>query len=424
MKNKFTKRLLVAALAAATLAGTTAMSVCAEEEPVNIVFLRAGTDEPKKEAFTALLEEFMEENPNITVEYQEAPWGNDFETKLNTGFASGTAADVINYSLASIGSRVPLGQYEDLTSYVEGWEGMDDIYDSILTAGSVGDSLYGIGYVPDARMLIINTELFEEAGLDPENPPTTWDELLECHEKLVKKDENGNVIQTGLGVPTNGTNVNHWLEIFAAQNGVANLVDESTDEILFNNEATMEAMTFLKQLYDIGLVAWDNAQADQNPIKNGTAAMSIMNADEFNSANTGELEGKLKMVPMFGKEQQATFCGVHFMFMNADSKNKEAAWKLIEFLCSEESMQEYAEVVGITPVRESLRDWYIDNNGEESEIVLDAISIGQGSPKVAYSQTLFNIVDEAMERVFYGDATVEDALNEAAEEMQEEIDNQ
>lgn len=423
MKNKFTTRVLLAALATAALTGTAAMSVCADE-PVNLVFLRAGTDEPKKEAFTALLDEFMAANPDITVEYQEAPWGNDFETKLNTGFASGTAADVINYSLASIGSRVPLGQYEDLTSYAEGWEGLDDVYDSILTAGSVGDSLYGIGYLADARMLVINTELFEEAGLDPENPPTTWDELLECHEKLVKTDDNGNVIQTGLGIPTNGTNINQWLEIFAAQNGVKNLVDEGTDEILFNNEASMEAMTFLKQLYDIGLVAWDNAQSDQNPFKNGTAAMSIMNADEFNSANTGDLEGKLKMVPMFGKEKEATFCGVHFMFMNADSKNKEAAWRLIEFLTSKESMQKYCEVVGTTPVRESLRDWYIGNNGTEAEIVLDAISIGQGSPKVAYSQTLFNIVDEAMERVFYGDASVEDALNEAAEEMQEEIDNQ
>ena len=235
MKNKFKTKMMLTAAALAVLTGTACMGVSAEnsEEPVNLVFLRAGTEENKKEAFTQLLADFMEEYPNITVEYQEAPWGNDFETKLNTGFASGTAADVINYSLASIGSRVPLGQYENLNEYTEGWEGLDDIYDNILAAGSVGDNLYGIGYLADARMLVYNTELFEEAGLDPNSPPTTWDELLEYHEKLVKKDENGNVIQTGMGVPTNGANINQWLEIFAAQNGVKNLVDESTDEILF-----------------------------------------------------------------------------------------------------------------------------------------------------------------------------------------------
>lgn len=412
--------------AVAALSMSTGIGALAEgsEEPVKLVFLRAGTDEPKKEAFTELLADFQKEYPNYTVEYQEAPWGNDFETKLNTGFASGTAPDVINYSLASIGSRVPLGQYENLNSYTEGWEGLEDYYDSILTAGSVGDDLYGIGYVADARMLVYNTELFEEAGLDPDSPPTTWDELLEYHEKLVKKDDSGNVIQTGLGIPTNGANINQWLEIFAAQNGVANLVDEATDEILFNTEESMEAMEFLKQLYDIGLIPWDNAQSDQNPFRNGTAAMAIMNADEFNSTNSGDLEGKIKMAPMFSKEKAATFCGVHFMFMSSDSKNKEAAWNLIEFLTRKESEQKYCEIVGTTPLRASLEDWYLEKNDEDAQIVLKSIEIGQGSPKVAYSAPLFNAVDQAMERIFYGDASVEDALNEAAEELQEEIDNQ
>lgn len=394
------------------------------EETVKLVFLKAGTEENKKEAFSKLLEEFQEEYPNIEVEYQEAPWGNDFETKLNTGFASGTAPDVINYSLASIGSRVPLGQYECLDSYVEGWDGLDDYYESILNAGSVGGKLYGIGNLTDARMLAYNTELFEEAGLDPDTPPTTWEELLEYHKKLVKKDDNGNVIQTGLGVPTNGSNINQWLEIFAAQNGVKNLVDEGTNEILFNTPETIEAMEFLNKLNDAGLVSWDMAQSDQDPFRNGTAAMSIINSDGFKAVNTGELEGKIKMAPMFTGKQKATFCGVHFMFMNADSPNKDAAWKLIEFLTRKESLQKYCEIVGIAPVRASLEDWYMENGGENAAFVMEGISIGQGSPKVPYYQTVFNYVDEAMEKIFYGESGVEDALNEAAEKLQEEINNQ
>lgn len=37
-----------------------------------------------------MIEGFEKEHPEYEVEYQEAPWGDDFETKLNTGFASGT----------------------------------------------------------------------------------------------------------------------------------------------------------------------------------------------------------------------------------------------------------------------------------------------------------------------------------------------
>lgn len=424
MKNKIRLKLALSALTLATVSMAGCMTANAEEEPVNLVFLRAGTEEEKKEAFTELINGFMEENPNITVEYQEAPWGNDIETKLNTGFASGTAPDVINYSLASIGARVPLGQYEKLNDYVEGWEGLDDIYYSILEAGSVGDDLYGIGYLADARVLAINTELFEEAGLDPNSPPSTWDELLECHKKLVKRDENGTVIQTGLGVPTNGASIDQWLMIFAAQNGMKNLVDEETDEILFNKPESIEAMEFLKQLYDIGLVAWDNAQSDQNPFKSGTAAMSIISMDEFNKVNTGDLEGKIKLIPMTSKERQATFCGVHFMFMNADSTKKEAAWKLIEYLTRKESMQRFGEIVGNTPVRASLSDWYLDSHDENAALVLQSIEIGKGGVKTPYFQTMTNLVCEAIERIFYGDAGIEEALNEAAEELQEEISNQ
>lgn len=424
MKGYLKKGAAVSLAVLTALSAGTCVNVNAGESKTKIVFLRAGTDEPKKEAYQELIAEFEEQNPDIEVEYQEAPWGNDFETKLNTGFASGTAPDVINYSLSSIGSRVPMGQYECLDSYVEGWEGLDDYMDSVLDAGSVGDKLYGIGYTADARMLVYNTELFEEAGLNPDSPPETWDELLEYHEKLVKKDEDGNVIQTGLGVPTNGASIDQWLQIFATQNGVENLVDESTDEILFNTPEALEAMEFLQKLNEIGLIAWDNSSSDQNPFRNGTAAMSIMNADEFNSANTGDLEGKLKMAPMFGNKQQATFCGMHFLFMSADSKQKEAAWKLISFLAEKDSMQTWCETVKTAPLRESLAEWYKGLGDENAEVVMDSISIGKGSPKVSYSQTVFNVVDQAMERVYYGEASVEDALNEAAEELQEEIDNQ
>lgn len=393
-------------------------------EQTKLVFLRAGTEENKKTAFTELIRQFEDKYPNYTVEYQEAPWGDDMETKLNTGFASGTAPDVINFSLASIGARVPLGQYEPLNEYVEDWEGKDDYYESVLEAGSIGDNLYGIGYLADARVFVYNTELFEKAGLDPDSPPTNWEELKEYHEKLVVRDDDGNVIQTGLAVATNGTNINQWLQIFMMQNGVTNLVDEATDEILFNTPEAVEAMNFLKELNDIGLVTWDNSQSDQNPFKNGTAAMTVTSENEYTSMNTGELEGKLRIGPMFSNKSDATFCGMHFMFMSSDSKNKDAAWDLIEFLTSKDSMQVWIDTVGTSPLRSSLESYYLEKNPENGPYILNAIETGRGSAKVPYFNTMFNIVDNAMEQVFYGEASVEDALNAAAEKLQEEIDNQ
>lgn len=396
----------------------------AEGEKVKLVFLRAGTEDYKKEAFMKMIEGFEKENPEYTVEYQEAPWGDDFETKLNTGFASGTAPDVIHYSLSSIGARVPMGQYECLDDYVKDWEGMDDLYDSAIDAGSIGGKLYGIPYTPDARMFVINTELFEKAGLDPDSPPTNWDELMEAHEKLLVKDSSGNVTQCGYGLPTSGTNINQYLQIFGVQNGMENLVDEATNEILFNQPEAVEAMEYLKELKDVGLVEWDNTQSDQNPFYNGTAAMSILSENEFHNINTRNLEGKIKMVPMFEKENSGTFCGMHFMFMNANSKQKEGAWKLMEYMCSKESMETWLNMAKTAPVRASLEDVYLENNGENGPMILEAIEIGKGSPKVPYFNSVFTYVDDAMEQVYYDQSDAQTALDTAAEKVQEEIDNQ
>jgi ABC-type glycerol-3-phosphate transport system substrate-binding protein len=393
-------------------------------EKTKIVFLRAGTEANKKEAYMKIIEAFEKQNPTIEIEYQESPWGNDIETKLNTGFASGTAADVINYSLASMGQRIPLGQYENLNAYTKGWEGLNDFYPSVLNAGSIGDKLYGIGYIADPRLLVYNKALFAEAGLDPNSPPTNWEELKADHAKLIKKDASGTIIQSGLSMPTMGFAINQWLAIFGYQNGVKNLVDESNNEILFNQPKMVEAATFLKEIRDMGVIPFDSEKMDQNPFANGVAAISYMNPNEFKSINTGALAGKIAMASPLSHTAPGTFCGMHFMFMNSKSKNKDAAWKFMEFLTSRESMQTWSQILGAAPLRKSLESEFLAAHPADGKFQLDAIAAGTGSPKVAYSNTLFIIVNEAMEKIFYGKASVQDALDSAAVKLQKEIDNQ
>ena len=389
-----------------------------------IVFLRAGTEPEKKEAFTKIIANFEAANPTIKVEYQEAPWGNDIETKLNTGFASGTAADVINFSLASMGQRIPLGQYEPLNTYAKGWEGWNDFYSSALAAGSLGDTLYGIAYLADPRLLVYNKAMFEEAGLDPNKPPRTWEEMLDYHARLIKKDASGKVIQTGLGLPTVGFNLNQWLTMFAVQNGAKNIVDDATNEILLNTPEVLEAVHFMDTIRKMGVIPFDDSKLDQNPFGNGTAAISVMSPNNFKSINKGSLEGKIAMASPLSNKQAGTFCGMHFMFMNSRSKNKDAAWKFMEFLTGKESMKIWIETLGTAPLRKSLEPEYLAMYPEEGRYVLDAISAGTGVAKVAYSNTMFNIVNESIERIFYDQATVEVAMKEAAEKLQKEIDNQ
>ncbi|WMJ89773.1 ABC transporter substrate-binding protein [Anaerocolumna sp. MB42-C2] len=397
-----------------------------KSEPGNkthLIFLRNGTESDKKAYWNKMIERFQKENPDIEIEYQESPTGDDFETKLNVGFASGTAPDIINFTMASMGTRVPLGQYASLDEYVKDWEGTKDFMENALNLGKINGVTYGIPVFPDPRILIYNKELFEKAGLDPETPPTTWDELLDYHKKLVKKDGD-TVVQTGFAMPTSGSSMQHYFSIFMEENGVKNLVDEDDNTILCNTPEAIEAAEFMKQIKDAGIISWDCSNGEQNPFGTGLAAMTIGTDQDFKKWEASGLKGKIAMAAPLKNTKQATFCGMSFMFMSGETEKKDAVWKFIEYVSNAENMWTRYEDLGTTPVRKSLENKFVAADPKNNAIIFDSINCGTGSPKVAYANSVYNIINDSMERIMYEVDTPENVLNAAAKSIQEEVDNQ
>ncbi|NLE46615.1 MAG: extracellular solute-binding protein [Chloroflexi bacterium] len=170
----------------------------AAEEGVTIQYWVGWGNYPVAWEKIVLLEEYEQLLGNNTVELK-AGMGAD---ALLTAVAGGEPPDVVSH---------PSGQYlefmargvllpvDDLVAsstmikaenYVEGywnngfWEGVQ--YCLPANAGFAG---YGMVY---------NTRLVEEAGLDPDNPPLTWDECLQWHEVLTEFDSAGNLLRIGL----------------------------------------------------------------------------------------------------------------------------------------------------------------------------------------------------------------------------------
>ena len=66
----------------------------------------------------------------------------------------------------------------------------------------------------------------------------------------------------------------------------------------------------------------------------------------------------------------------------------------------------------------------MDLEPENNKAIYDSINTGTGSPKVAYANSVYNTVNDAMEKVMYGVASPKEALDEAAETIKQEINNQ
>lgn len=91
------------------------------------------------------------------------------------------------------------GLIEDISDF---WDTMgidkSNFYENVLAKSYIDDALYGVPMQYNVQYLYYNKDLFTEAGLDPENPPTTLDELREA--AIACTDPSNN--QYGLGLPT------------------------------------------------------------------------------------------------------------------------------------------------------------------------------------------------------------------------------
>lgn len=117
-----------------------------------------------------------------------------------TAVAAGTPPDV-----GDLGPQLDFaigGKLLDLTPFVEASSKIkpDMFYDQNWTQGQWQAMQYGVpaheGFV--RRAFYYNTEMVSAAGLDPENPPKTWEEMFEWHKKLTVKDAAGNLTQFGI----------------------------------------------------------------------------------------------------------------------------------------------------------------------------------------------------------------------------------
>ncbi|MFS0724940.1 ABC transporter substrate-binding protein [Paenibacillus sp. 1P07SE] len=425
------RRRSMASMMAIVMAAVTALSGCGSTEQLHesntgsdgnrtLTFWRAGTDANENAYWQSVLKEFESLHEGVTIEYSEVPFGNDMETKLNAAYASGTAPDVLSYTLASLAQRANIGQYEPLTEYVEGWEELPDMLDSVVETGTYKGQLYGLGFIPDPRVLVWRKDLFEAAGLDPDTPPQSWEQLAEYAELLTQK-QGETTVTAGFAIPTS-TGWTLW-QSFVLQNG-GRIIDTETNEPLFDSPASIEATEYLVDLVAKGVtIPNDSTKSNENLFPNGKAAIAYDSPAAYlnTQLNNTELEGKIGIAGPIEKETKATFAGMRLLFMSSQSKQKDLAFEFMTYIMSKEQTWKRYTELGTPIVRESLKDDYIADSPEMNQAVFDAVSYGEGAAKVTYSGKMYEIISQQLEMAYYGVKSGEQAMLDAAAELRKEL---
>jgi len=390
--------------------------------PVKLSFWIPGEGKAWEEYFRSAVKEFEASNPDIKVEMTVTPGGaQDIETKLNAAKLSGTFPDVFAAYLVFIGTRGARNEFASLESYVNKWDGKSDIFDSVSEIGKYKGKLIGMGYCPMPEMLVYRKDYFQEAGLDPSKPPTTWEELADYAVKLTKKDEKGNITRAGFDLPVTGPAF-VLPEPFMRQNG-SKVIDEKKQKPSFNDPAAAEAIQFLADLYAKKVsIPFDFDQKDTFPFLNGRAAMSFLMPSQITQFNVNNptLKDKIAIAPVTKRKVKKSFVGYRLFVMGKDSKYKNEGWQLIKFLMTNEQMKKRMIDLKVPVVRKSMTQDFT-NLDPANKTVLEYVEFGKGKPTIPWTSLYNKYVEQAYEEALNQKKTAQQALNDAQKALEEEL---
>lgn len=408
-----------ASSAAASSAAPAESKPAASGEKITLSFIRAGTDERAQKAYEDLIAAYTAENPNVTIDYQQYNFGAELETKMNTLYASGSAPDIVRAPISTIAQRATMGQYAALDSYIDAWDEKDNIIDNAYGVGSYKDHRYGIAVNIEASFLFYRKDHFEAAGLDPANPPKTWEELSDYAEKLTVREGN-NVTRAGFSFPMSLAHIT--IIPFARQNGGL-LVDEEKDEAVFNEPQTAEALDYLATYSARNLLIPYINNKDQNPFEVGNASMTIASFNTFNTIKQSGVDwtDQIMFAPMVSKVKQSGFGGCQIMFLSEDGKHKDDSWEFMKYLFTDESVWKMVTEAGASPVKEALSDRFAQEFPDIGPVYLDALTYAQGMPKVEWAALFEKYLCIAYEEAMYGKKDAQTALDDALQQLNSEL---
>lgn len=373
-----------------------------------------------------IVDEFASRNPSINVEtIFLSTVAKDLHTKLNTALLSNTYPDLMGMPLIMVGDRGARGEFAELSDYLAEWEGADDILESTIDMGKYKGKLICFGYQPSPVLRLYRKDFFAEAGLDPEKPPTNWQELEATVKKVAVYDANRNLIRAGMDLENRTTSL-VGIEPFMRQAGSL-VVDEINQKPSFTDRGAIEAFEFLGRLWNSKIsfpYFWEDL--DNYPFKFGRSAIGNLMPGMITALLDADpsLADKLGYVPVMMREdrkEQWAFCGYRLFGIGNSSKHKDQSWELVKYFMSPDVMWRRYEKLRVPPVRKSLMTEFFAADPEMNRMISEYVEKGKGKPVTPWTDVYNRYVSKAYEEVINQEKTAEQALNEAEAGLLDEL---
>ena len=390
--------------------------VVAQERTLHVQMI--ATDDGYRYLTTEFIPKFEAEH-GVTVQLEMVDWGNRMD-KLMVNTLAGNPPDLFFNGATHVQELVEAGLLHPIDEYLAAMPDLDDFFPPTLGSSTFQGHHYGLPVYTSPRVFWYRQDFFEMAGLDPNRPPASWDELIEYAKRLTVTEGNV-VVRQGIDLGRwTGSDAAANLQEFVmylAQNG-GRLYDPETYEAEFDGPLGVETLEFmidLRHAVQPPGYTLDVGGGQGHPLVRGVSAMRVDPSTSVRHFhNNPALADEIRaIVPPPGKSERVTLTFDNWLGIHSGSRNKDLAWEFLKAFTSAEVQRDFNLAAGYQSPR---RSTFMDFVAEQPLVryAYETLNYAIPFPVLSIPAQARQTFNQGYMAVMRGDEAPRSALAEAA----------
>ncbi|MEG2869877.1 MAG: sugar ABC transporter substrate-binding protein, partial [Terrisporobacter sp.] len=354
------------------------LTACSSTGDNEKVSLRYSTwDNTHTKAIETLIESYEKENPNVDIQLEVISNG-DYWTKMETAAAGGSAPDIFWVDARRFGTYAKEGMLVGMDDYIEENKiDMNQYLESITSIYNFDGKQYAMPSFWDDTVLLINTKMMEEYGIEKPKKDWNWEEMLAWLEGAKTK------LPKDIYPFASNTAEYTQLGIF---NGIAlaggQVINEDKTKALIDSPESVEGYKAYLDLvksdlhspFDVTLETGAGTLfKSEKALVYQAGSYSLLT---YSDKEQAQVAGNFEIYPIPEiKEGVKTKSVIHGVgnVISSNSKHPDEAFDFINYMSSEESMKTYTELALVSQSHKNVQDLYGDVMKEKTGLDVSVV---------------------------------------------------
>lgn len=304
-----------------------------------------------------MTDDYMAQNPDVAISAVYSGSYADTTTRAITASRGGNPpqlAILLSVDLFTLLDEELILPWDDFIPAAEQEAFFGGFFASFMRNSQTEGKTWGIPFQRSTPVMYYNKEAFAAAGLDPETPPATWDELVEMGQTLTLRDAGGTVTQWGVRIPSSG--FPSWLFTgLVASNGQDGLANDAGTEVYFNTPEVIGALEYLVSLADDhgvmepGILDWG---ATPQAFMDGQVAIAWTTTGNLTNIRTNApFDFGVAMLPANERRGAPTGGGNFYLFDGSSDEQAQAAVDFVRWATEPEQAAKWSIDTGYVAPR-------------------------------------------------------------------------